>query len=57
MNASMIAAQERRLIRLAELNAIPEATRTYEERGLILFLVRVVKADAARHGGEYRRNR
>lgn len=57
MNAAMIAAQEQRLARIAFLESIPKSQRRLDEIGLLVTLAKIVRRDAALHGGEFRRTR
>jgi hypothetical protein len=56
MTPAMIAAQEQRLARLAELSRIPRRLQTGAEMIAVDTLVRHIRRDAAT-GNEFRRNR
>lgn len=57
MTPPMIAAQEQRLRRIAELTRIAPMARTIEEWGALTYLTRMVRQDATLHGGAFRRHR
>lgn len=57
MTPALIAAQEQRLARIAELSRIAPQARTITEWGCLTYLAGIVRRDATAHGGEFRRNR